>query len=401
MKILFITLRLPHAMAIGGHGIVRRRILGLVRRGHQVGLAAFARPGDAEHREELAPHLLETELVPPPHGSGIERYRLGHPFLIHPHPFSHYRSNEMARRIGDMVERTRYDIAIAEFSVMGQYLDRNPWLPAVRRILSVHHCYTVMTRKAARYHGWLVRTFVESLVLQRLQRYEFDLYRRADRVLTLTAEERFQMAKIAPDLAVQVIPSGVDTNAFAPGNAGDKEPALVFTGRYSDEPNRDAFHWFLAEVWPRLRSRHPALRFYAVGPDPSPQMLEAARRDERLVVTGEVDDVLEYLRRARIFVCPVRLGSGMRGKLLEAMAAGVPVVSTTAGAEGIPIQIGETGFLADTPRILADTIEMLLADPALQARVADKARQMVDHRFSWDNTVTALERVFEDAISSR
>jgi len=100
-------------------------------------------------------------------------------------------------------------------------------------------------------------------------------------------------------------------------------------------------------------------------------------------------------------VCPNRIGSGMRGKILQAMASGVPVVATSLGAEGIPIQMGDTGFLADKPDILAQSIELLLTDEALHAGIAQRARAMMVERFSWDQGVRQFESILEDVVSGR
>ena len=315
-----------------------------------------------------------------------------------PPRFANSYSPAMFKRVGDMVERTRYDVVVAEFGGMGQYLNMNPYLPAVRKVISVHQCQTIAGQKALELLGLSPRAVREWFALKGLQRYEFDMYRSADRILVLTAEERFGVLNNAPDLRITVIPSGVDTNYFKPADPAVKERAIVFTGYYTDEPNRDAVMWFSHSVWPRLKAKYPDLTFYVVGPGPRPDMLELARKDPRIIVTGEVDDIRPYLARARIFVCPNRLGSGMRGKILQAMASGVPVVSTTLGAEGISIQQGENGFFADKPRIMAQTIDLLLSDPLLQANVAKRAREMVVERFSWDRGIDLLETVLHEVV---
>ena len=234
-----------------------------------------------------------------------------------------------------------------------------------------------------------------------LERYEFAMYRCADRILVLTPEERYGLLGHAPDLRINVIPSGVDTDYYQPTDPGSREQALVFTGNYNDEPNCDAVMWFCHTVWPRLKSRYPDLTFYVVGPRPTSGMLDLARKDPRIIVTGEVDDIRPYLARARVFVCPNRLGSGMRGKILQAMAAGIPVVSTSLGAEGISIQMGDSGFLADKPRIMAQYIDLLLSDPALHASIMRHARVMVVDRFSWDRGIDLLENALHEVVEGR
>ncbi len=401
MKILFLSTRLPHARVVSGHLIVYQRILRLAARGHQVGLAVFGREDDAAHAHEVKELVSELEIVPPPSRPWLGRRLYDYGFSAWPAVFNEFRSAEMFRRVGDLVERSRYDVVVAEFGRMGPYLHRNPYLPAVRKVISVHQCHTVASRKALETLGCSPRALREWLAMKGLRRYEFDMFRCADHLLTLSSEMRNAMQNEAPDLRVTVIPSGVDTDYYRPGFPGAREEAIVFTGYYTDEPNRDAVLWFCHTVWPRLKARRPDLVFYVVGPEPTPDLLDIARKDRQVIVTGEVDDIRPYLAKARIFVCPNRLGSGMRGKILQAMAAGTPVVSTTLSAEGINLQMGETGFLADRPRIMAEYIDLLLGDADLQARIAERARQFVVERFSWERGVGQLEDVLRQVVAAR
>jgi len=400
MKILFISLRLPHPRVGSGHMIVHQRIQRLARRGHQVGLAVFEAEDDAGHVAEIRDSLCELEIVPRPVRTLADR--VGN-FLFSrvPPRFAQYRSAEMARRVGDMVERSRYDVVVAEFGLMGQHLHWNPCLPAVRKVISVHQCHTLAARKALENLRWSPIAIREWFALQRLQRFEFDMYRSADRIIVLSSEARYRLLSYAPDLRVAMIPSGVDTDYYRPGPADRREHALLFTGYYTDEPNRDAVLWFAHQVWPRLKAKFPDLVFYVVGPQPTAAIRDLAARNSGIIVTGEVDDIRPYLHRARVFVCPNRIGSGMRGKILQAMASGVPVVATSLGAEGIPIQMGDTGFLADKPDILAQSIELLLTDEALHAGIAQRARAMMVERFSWDQGVRQFESILEDVVSGR
>ncbi len=359
MKILIISTRLPHARVFSGHFIVYQRVKRLAERGHRVGLVVFAKPEEEEHVGELKPWVHELEIVRPPRAPSPARRLAEYFFSPIPPRFARLYSPEMLRRVGDMVERTRYDVALAEFGSAAQHLLRNPYLPAVRKVVSVHQCQTVAGRRALDLMGFSPRALREWIALKGLQRYEFDIYRCADRVLVLTPEERYGVLSHAPDLRITMIPSGVDTSFFRPGPASGREPALLFTGNFDDEPNRDAVRWFVHDIWPRLKPKRPDLRFYVVGVRPPPDIQDLPRRDPGIVVTGEVEDIRPYLDRSRVFVCPDRMGSGMRGKILQAMASGVPVVCTTGAAEGISIQMGDNGFMADKPRIMAEYIDLL------------------------------------------
>jgi glycosyltransferase involved in cell wall biosynthesis len=400
MRILFITTRLPHARVASGHVIVYQRIKRLAERGHEIGLIVFDDPGRPGHIDELRALTKEIEVVPPPNPHSYARGAVDLAFSSIPPYFQNYRSEEMMRRIGEMVDRSHYHVAIAEFSAMGQYLFRNRYLSAVRKIISCHYSIATSYRKVADLMRYSARGLRSRVSLGGLLRYEVDMYRNVDHVLVLTAQERFVLQRYDPHLRVNVIPCGVDTKYFKPPKE-ETEECILFTGHYESEPNRDAVLWFAHRVWPIVKQRRPAVKFYVVGPGVSQEISDLMKRDKSIVVTGEVEDVRPYMQKARVFLCPVRLGSGLRVKILEAMAAGVPVVSTSLGAEGIPLHTGDNALLADTPEMMAENIVLLLEDETLRTSIIRQARTLMEDRFAWDRGIDMLEDVLASAVVGR
>lgn len=398
MRVLFITATLPHARVYSGSIIVHQRIKLLAERGYQVGLASFVEPAAVGLVQELRPMLCELEVLPVPPPMSKLRAGLAAVAGAVPPPVCFYTDPAMARLVGRMVEQSHYDVAIAEFTAMGQYLFRNVHLPAVRRIISVHSCVTCAYQKALQMDSWSKSAIRRRIILHGLRHYEFEMYRSADLLLTVTNEERQEILRHEPDLRIAAIPYGVDTERFRPGPDQGSEESLVFTGYYRDEPNLDAVLWFCRSVWPTIRARHPALKFYVVGAGAPRDLYDLARRDPHIIVTGEVPDVAPYLSRSRIFVCPTRMGAGFQGKILQAMAAGVPVVATSRSAEGIPADPGNNIMLADTPHIMAENISLLLDDEELRQRLSEQARLLVERRFAWSRCVDLLEAAIRESL---
>ncbi len=400
MKILFITPRIPYSTVAGGHALVYQRIVRLARRGHHVGLAAFVEPGQQVNIvDPLFGALSSYATLPAPRPPGrLHRY-FRSVFSRIPNFFREIRSPDMMRKVGDMVHESGYDLVVSEFSGMGQYLYRNPYLPAVRKICSCHFSVATFSPDMARNLRASGRTARSRLGLNRLMKYEIDIYRNIDRVLVLTAHDRYSLLNAEPTLRVNVIPVGVDANYFRPPQPGAvREEAIIYTGQYEVYSNLDAVRWFVSTCWPLLKARRPGLKFYIVGPGAETALHEIARKDESIIVTGGVSDIRPYLQRASLFVCPVRLGSGLRFKLLEAMASGLPLVTTTLGAEGIPLQNGDNCFMADKPEIMAECIELLLGDESLRTAIARQARTLVEERFNWDHGIDLLESVMQDVF---
>jgi glycosyltransferase involved in cell wall biosynthesis len=393
MRILFLTSRLPYAGIPGGLNLVYHRVTRLAARGHEVGLASFCSDEDRPKVPELMAQLHDVKILPPPKRRSWCRCGFDYFFLRVPPRYANLHDPEMYKLVGRMHDRSHYDVIIAEFSVMGQYLYHNPYLSAVRRVISCHHSTTFLTRQAMAVMGAGVDALHEWILSKSLARFEFDMYRSADRLLVLTPQERYSLLNEMPNLQMSIVPSAVDVEFFKPRKAETTEPCVLFTGHYDDESNEDAVLWFARWVWPHLKRRHIDLTFYVVGPQPTVEMNELARLDPRIILTGKVPDIRPYLNRASVFVCPIRFGSGLRVKVLEAMAAGVPVVSTTQGAEGIPVQMGDNCYLADDPRIMAQNISLLLDDLPLRQTIAEQARAMVKERFSWESSIDRLEEV--------
>jgi len=400
MKILFLTPRVPWSGVAGGHSLVYHKIMGLAKRGHKIGLATLVGAQETYDKNDplfCALYDFATEPVPRPLAAPVQLFH--HFFSEIPSYFYDYRSDTMRRTVGDLVQRGQYDLVVAEFSAMGQYLYQNPYLPAVRKIISCHFSVAKSAESVVRTIGMSAQGMRLRASMDRLLRYETGMYRSVDRVLVLTAHERFQLLDADPSLRIEVVPCGVDADRFQPDPSIQKEKALIFTGQYEVDSNVDAVRWFLAHCWPKLKERHPDLRFYIVGPGIPERLKVNMQSNPSIILTGGVNDVRPFLQKAMICVCPVRQGTGLRFKLFEVMASGLPLVTTTRGAEGIPLQNGDHCLMADQAGIMVDSINLLLTDPGLRESMARQARELVRTRFNWDRSIERLERVMLDTVA--
>jgi polysaccharide biosynthesis protein PslH len=401
MKILFVTPHFPWAGVTGGLSLVYHKIARLADRGHRVGLVSFIREDEkVDPMDPVFCRLRECHTISRPPQASLPVQLFHRAYSRVPSYFRQYWSEAMSRKIGDVVHEGNYDLVIAEFTGMGHHLVRNPYLPAVRKIISSHFNVAKSTQSAALAlgwkspHAWRLRTSI-----QRLLRQELKFYRGVDRVLVMTAHERYQLLEEDPSLRVNVIPCGVDADYFRPDPAVEPEEALVFTAFYVVESNVDAVKWFVAKCWPILKKRRPNLKFYVVGAGAPESIVALGRKDPSIIVTGAVDDVRPYLHRAKVYVCPIRQSSGLRFKLFEVMASGTPLVSTTLGGEGIPLQNGDNCFLADQMDIMAQCIDLLLDDEPLRQSIARQARELAATRFAWNHAIDLLEATMNDVMN--
>lgn len=304
----------------------------------------------------------------------------------------YYRNAGLARWVRELVRRERIDAVVAFSSSVVPYAE-GLGLPLIVDFVDVD------SAKWSEYAGrhrwplsWLYRREGE-----RLLAYERAAAARADWSFFATEKEAALFSRLAPECAARVegMDNGVDAAHFAPDAAcaspyAPGETAVVFTGAMDYWPNADAVVWFAGEVLPRLRQRHPALRFHIVGRNPTPAVRALA--GPAVNVTGTVPDVRPWLQHAAVVVAPLRLARGIQNKILEAMAMARPVVAAAACADALRAAPGRELLTAHDAAGFADQVAALLADAPRAAAIGTAARDCVLREYSWDAHLAALDR---------
>jgi glycosyltransferase involved in cell wall biosynthesis len=232
--------------------------------------------------------------------------------------------------------------------------------------------------------------------------YERAACRRFDHVIAVSREDRETMQRLYGLEAVSDVSTGVDTEFFRPRGQERREPHnLVFTGSMDWLPNEDAIQFFTKEIMPRVRQLVPDATLTIVGRNPYASLLELARRDPSVIVTGRVEDVRPYMERAAAYIVPLRIGGGTRLKIYEAMAMEKPIVSTTIGAEGLPVRDGAHLNIADTPEAFAAALVRLLTNESLAHELGRNAAQLVREEFGWGKVAASFAEICHRATQQR
>jgi len=320
--------------------------------------------------------------------------------LLSPYPYiiAKYYDRRMEARIRDLIRGGEFDLLLCDFLQPSLNVLRVPFRP---RILFQHNVESVIRRRHYRQTSSLLKKGYLYLQWCKLFRFERRAARAFDHCIMVSERDKEAMQELYGAMNTSVIPTGVDVDYFRPAEGGvEDENGLVFTGSMDWLPNEDAMQWFAGEVLPRIRSEVP-VKFSIVGRNPSAAVQRLAREHEGIEVTGTVDDVRPYIDRAKVYVVPLRIGGGTRIKIFEAMAMGKAVVSTTVGAEGLPVSDGKDIVLADDAEAFARRVVELIKDNSARRRLGEAAARLVRENYTWDAAARVFGEICERVAAGR
>ena len=396
MRILVITDYLPYPLISGD----RIRVYNLLRRiayHHTVSLVGFLqRPDDAVGINHLRAFCADVHCVPI-----SRRHPLSHvPGLLRcavesrPLELNFLRSTELLATVRRLIAKIDYDVVQIEHSRMAPYLEAVPLGSHVARVLDLHNVTSSQYERLARIELTPIGRIRSWLYSRMMRRWEPQYAERFDSCLAVSNQDREELLSANPRLRVEVIPNGVDTNLFKPFAPSQGKPALLFVGNMEYAPCADAAIWFCRQILPRIRRRLGEVEVWIVGRSPPPELSRLGR--DGVHVTGQVEDVVPFYQRSSLSIVPLRAGGGTRLKILESMALGRPVVSTTIGCEGLDVVDGEHLLVADDPENFADSALRLLTDEAQSQKMAHQARQLVVSRYDWNSIAEQLLQVYAE-----
>ena len=334
---------------------------------------------DENYEREILTHLPGTVTVhtAAPDTTELER-RLDYLYRLPrraPYAVSKFTHRKVKRLLAEWIAQRRFDVAVCDFLSSALNFPRDLATPTA---LFQHNVECVLWQRKAQFEmKWLDR-MVSKIEYAKMRRCEPAQVRRFHHVIAVSEQDREAMEWMVDASHISVVPTGVDLKKFQ--YDPDVEPAgplVVFTGSMDWEANIDGVEYFCKEVWPLVRARVPEAKFQIVGRDPHPRVTRLAC--DSIEVTGTVPSVVDYLRKAAVFVIPLRIGGGTRIKIYEAMAMGKAAVSTTIGAEGLDVHHGRDIILADDPdQFSAAIVRFLRKDDvrrSFEAAAAATARQ--------------------------
>lgn len=400
MRVLFLTASLPYPPASGGAIRTFGIMHGLHAAGHEITLLSFHTGQTSPDKTPLASICQHIETLSPPTRSKLDRLQT---LLFSKKPDIAFRFYDEAfvEKLRELLSSTQYDLIQIEAIEMACYLPiAHDIQPGAKLSFDTFNAEYALQRSMydidrASFRRWPLAAY--SLIqTRRIAQYEQAMCRLADIVFAVSSEDADLLRIFRPDGQISLVPSGIFVNDYANFRATMhlQSPALVFTGTMNYRPNVDAMLWFAEYVLPHVQDNTPAAHLYIVGNHPHPR-LDVLRDNPNIRITGWVNATQPYLNSADLYIAPLRMGSGTRLKLLEAMASGCAIVATTTAAAGLHDDVKRGMIIVDDPVQMADSITTLLNDSEQRARLGAEARELVQQYYDWSVLIPKLLKAYK------
>lgn len=399
LKILFLTNRSPYPINDGQSRRTYSILKGLARR-HEVHLLSLYELPEETHPkcvEHLSTFCERVEMFASPPKTlsvGMVMRLLRSILSTEPYTIWRHYSGEYVKRVKACLQETSYDVVHCDILPLA-YSIRNVTGP-VRTLTDHDVSYLKAQRMAKQRSNPAAKLFIyyEAMKLKRLERR---IFRHVDLGITVSEIDRKLLEALCPEGHFGVVENGVDVGAFAPNPSATERNTLVWLGGFHHYPNYEAVSFLLKEIYPRIKQNVPQVKLYIVGGGVPESLKKLMPVDSSIVFTGYVDDPLPYIQRAAVFIAPILSGGGTKLKVLEAMAVGKAVVSTSIGVEGIDGEDGQHFMVADDPEKFSSVVISLLDDDVARERLGKYARNRVIEKYDWEVICESISQMYQDA----
>jgi sugar transferase (PEP-CTERM/EpsH1 system associated) len=357
--------------------------------------------GGSDDPEGLARRLPRVESIAVPYvipkqGTGRFVAALAQSWLTHyPVDLAKVRVRALKKRVRELLRSGQFDLVVTDFLAAAVNVEAPSPVP---KVLFAHNVEHVIWRRLWEVEQRPWRRAILGIEWRKMQRLERAMCRAADLTLAVSDIDAALLTAAAPAAVIRSIPTGVDTEYFEPNGTAVAEDSIVFTGAMDWYPNEDGILHFIGSMLPRIREKMPRASVTIAGRNPTARLRSAAAA-AGITLTGTVDDIRPYVARSAVYIVPLRIGGGTRLKIFEALAMGKAVVSTTVGAEGLPLTDGVHFVCADEPSDFAAAVVALLEDGQRRAALGMAGRELVEERYSWRHVAADFDAQCREVIA--
>lgn len=401
MKILVLSHRVPFPPNKGEKIRTFHQIQFLASRGHEiVVLSPYEGDAEPDFARALERELAVKVMMFPLKAKWLRL--LGGLATNRPLTVSYFYSSELQKTFDDLVNSGECDAVLCSSSAMSSYVFRNKRLVNESGSSGTRLIMDFMDLDSDKWNQYrasyrLPMSLVYSREARLVRRLETRSYEAFDACFFVSENESRLFAEQLPESSkVRVMGNGIDTDVFFPDRTKQVSghPVFLFTGVMNYRPNEDAVEWFVDAVWPGILSEWPEAEFIIAGMDPSPKIQQLGKKTG-ITVTGFVKDIVPYYQKATVFVAPFRLARGLQNKILQSLACGLPVVTTTLGLEGIKAKEGTDLLVADGGKEFTTKIKRLMTEPSLYRQLSENGPRLIQREHSWSSILEDLADAVE------
>jgi sugar transferase (PEP-CTERM/EpsH1 system associated) len=360
--------------------------------------AAHANDAHAE-LSQIFQRVIQIPLdLPPAKSAGELLDYVSHLFSREPYNLTKYCRPVVRKKLRALLQEETYDVILCDFLVAAAVI---PWDWPGPKVIFTHNVEAVIWQRQyelARNSLWKALSWRE---WKRMLAAEKGYLQKADHVIAVSENDREAFTKFLDPQKLTVTPTGADTEFFQPREEKEMPNSLVFTGSMDWLPNEDGIFYFANEIFPLIQQQVPDVTLCIVGRKPSRRLQDLASRVPNIQLTGWVEDVRPYLAQRAVCIVPLRIGGGTRLKIFEAMSMAKAVVSTSIGAEGLPVRNEEHLLLADDPASFAESTLRLLGNASQRAQIGKRARHLVEENYSWATVSKSFAQALENEVKRR
>ena len=404
MKVLVLTQVLPYPLDAGPKLRAYYELRHLAERGHRLDLLSFVRPDDTPDRVAHLQQFCHAVHTLPMQRSRVKDAAFLARAVLSRRSFIIERDTRpaMHAQMKQLLNAERYDVVHADQLWMAQYA---VGCSRVKRVLDQHNAVYLIPQRLAQHEGNALKRLLLKREARLLAQYEAEICCRFDQVVTVTEEDRRALLALCdgridgasgaePVGRMSVIPICVDPQDKPVIARQPNARRILILGTMFWLPNVEGALWFGRQVWPQVAAQVPDARLTIIGKNPPPAVCQLSEADARVEVLGYVADLRSYLEQSALFVVPLHAGGGMRVKILDAWCWGLPIVSTSIGAEGIHVQPGENILIADEAAAFARAVRQVLQDDQLAARLSANGRAWVEQHYDWRRVYRLWDEVY-------
>lgn len=395
-KILFITTQLPYPPISGGT-VKSWNYVKFLSQQYTLSVASLLKNEDEQHVETFSKAVKLERLITKPLMIGRSIINLLKSYLFAPslNVFRNY-SSSFQKEIKNISHQ--YDILIIDHYEMFQYV---PADYSGKVVMHTHNAEFMLWQRMSELDSNPVKKLILAMEAYRVKRYEQRIFSRAHLIFSTPSDiDLYQRNGFVSSKHRITYHLGNESLLdLAPISFSTTEKAITFIGTLSWEPNIDGICWFLDHCWPSIKTKHPDTILYILGKSPDARIVNSAQNDTQVIFTGFIKDLDKYLQKTRVYIAPLRFGSGMKVKVLEGLYRGTPTVSTSVGAEGLDVNTGEEIMIADQVKGFTNACIDLIENENLWNKLRDKSRKVAKEKYCWEPLFQSMDTEMARLIS--